>query len=102
MFKNVPLVKEGANKTARFFFLKYINLGVKKLKIYSNIKFVDTSSKKGYEKRYRQITMRSCIFFRYCTFFRCHLIRTYFATFLQSYVNEFEIDMKILPFLYQY
>ncbi len=102
MFKNVPLIKESANKTDKFFFLKYINLGVKQLKIYSNVKFVDTSSRKGYEKRYRQIIMRSCIISHYCTFFQCHLLMTYFGTFLQSCINEFEIDMKILPFLYQY
>jgi hypothetical protein len=38
------------------------------------------------------------IFFRYCTFFLCHLIMTYFGTLLQSYINEFEIDIKICFF----
>jgi hypothetical protein len=50
MFKNVPLIKESANKVAKFCFLKYINLVVKKLKIYSNIKFVDTAQKKAMKK----------------------------------------------------
>jgi hypothetical protein len=80
IFKNVLLIKESANKTAKFFFLKYINLGVKKFKIYFKIKFVDTSSKKAMKKDIGKLPCE-VVFFPLLHFFTMTFTYHFFRNF---------------------